>query len=80
MNGNPLPKFGSWDVNNPAAAGQYSVIFDRARNEKRAEHERRDSPRLSSEKMSFNKDNMPLTKTSNGKRWLCCSSLAYAES
>ncbi|KAI3451666.1 hypothetical protein Pfo_008331, partial [Paulownia fortunei] len=31
-----LPKFGSWDVNNPAAAGQYSVIFDRARNEKRA--------------------------------------------
>ncbi|CAA0833866.1 Germin-like protein subfamily 1 member 7 [Striga hermonthica] len=41
-----LPKFGSWDVNNPGAAGQYSVIFDRARNEKkRASAARHDSPR-----------------------------------
>ncbi|PIN05089.1 hypothetical protein CDL12_16732 [Handroanthus impetiginosus] len=72
-----LPKFGSWDVNNPAAAGQYSVIFDRARNEKRTgdvSQDRRDSPR-GSEIMPLTK----LTKPSASRRWLCCSNLKYAE-
>nr|GME18671.1 RPM1-interacting protein 4 [Ipomoea batatas] len=31
----PLPKFGEWDVKNPAAAKDFSVIFDKARNAKR---------------------------------------------
>ncbi|RAL39818.1 hypothetical protein DM860_013019 [Cuscuta australis] len=31
----PLPKFGEWDVKNPAAAREFSVIFDKARNAKR---------------------------------------------
>ncbi|CAH9070926.1 unnamed protein product [Cuscuta epithymum] len=31
----PLPKFGEWDVKNPAAATEFSVIFDKARNAKR---------------------------------------------
>ncbi|KAG8383962.1 hypothetical protein BUALT_Bualt04G0068400 [Buddleja alternifolia] len=71
-----LPKFGSWDVNNPAAAGQYSMIFDRARNEKRAGQtiqDRRDSPRGSSETMPLTKRNEQLTKPFSGKRWLCCT-------
>ncbi|GFQ08823.1 hypothetical protein PHJA_003026300 [Phtheirospermum japonicum] len=76
-----LPKFGSWDVNNPAAAGQYSVIFDRARDEKRAGQApmgRRDSPR--SDMMPLNKQDAHLMKLSNSKRWLCCSNFKYAES
>ncbi|KAF7805996.1 RPM1-interacting protein 4-like [Senna tora] len=30
-----LPKFGEWDVNNPASAEGFSVIFKRARDEKK---------------------------------------------
>ena len=33
--GRPLPKFGEWDVNNPASADGFSVIFARARDEKK---------------------------------------------
>nr|XP_009417934.1 PREDICTED: RPM1-interacting protein 4-like [Musa acuminata subsp. malaccensis] len=31
----PLPKFGEWDVNNPASAEGYTVIFNKARDEKK---------------------------------------------
>lgn len=34
-NGRPLPKFGEWDVNDPASAEGFTVIFNKARNEKR---------------------------------------------
>ncbi|KAG6658957.1 hypothetical protein CIPAW_04G197500 [Carya illinoinensis] len=33
--GGPLPKFGEWDVNNPASAEGFTVIFNKARNEKK---------------------------------------------
>lgn len=33
--GRPLPKFGEWDVNNPAPAEGFTVIFNKARNEKK---------------------------------------------
>lgn len=33
--GRPLPKFGEWDVNNPASAEGFTVIFNKARNEKK---------------------------------------------
>ncbi|KAL6973105.1 hypothetical protein U1Q18_027279 [Sarracenia purpurea var. burkii] len=33
--GRPLPKFGEWDVNNPASAEGFTVIFSKARDEKR---------------------------------------------
>ncbi|KAG6399614.1 hypothetical protein SASPL_141095 [Salvia splendens] len=76
-----LPKFGSWDVNNPAAAGQYSMVFDRARNEKRAGQDRRDaSPRLSTDKASFASKDRAISKPSSSRKWLCCSSHNYAES
>lgn len=32
--GRPLPKFGEWDVNNPASADGFTVIFAKARDEK----------------------------------------------
>lgn len=31
----PLPKFGDWDVNNPSAGEGFTVIFDKARDEKK---------------------------------------------
>ncbi|GJY20618.1 RPM1-interacting protein 4 (RIN4) family protein [Tanacetum coccineum] len=34
--GPPLPKFGDWDVNDPASAEGFTVIFNKARNEKKA--------------------------------------------
>lgn len=33
--GVPLPKFGEWDLNDPASAEGYTVIFNKARNEKK---------------------------------------------
>ncbi|KAG5565442.1 hypothetical protein RHGRI_001358 [Rhododendron griersonianum] len=33
--GNPLPKFGEWDVNDPASAKGFTVIFNKARDEKK---------------------------------------------
>ncbi|KAG6392853.1 hypothetical protein SASPL_147081 [Salvia splendens] len=32
--GRSLPKFGEWDVNNPASADGFTVIFAKARDEK----------------------------------------------
>ncbi|KAL7094911.1 hypothetical protein ACP275_11G134700 [Erythranthe tilingii] len=32
--GRQLPKFGEWDVNNPASADGFTVIFAKARDEK----------------------------------------------
>uniref|UniRef100_M1AY76 NOI n=1 Tax=Solanum tuberosum TaxID=4113 RepID=M1AY76_SOLTU len=34
--GRPLPKFGEWDVNNPASADGFTVIFAKARDDKKA--------------------------------------------
>ncbi|KAK3021558.1 hypothetical protein RJ639_046506 [Escallonia herrerae] len=33
--GQPLPKFGEWDVNDPASADGFTVIFNKARDEKK---------------------------------------------
>ncbi|KAL3508354.1 hypothetical protein ACH5RR_027755 [Cinchona calisaya] len=33
--GGPLPKFGEWDVNDPASAEGFTVIFNKARDEKK---------------------------------------------
>lgn len=33
--GRPLPKFGEWDVNDPASGEGFTVIFNKARDEKK---------------------------------------------
>ncbi|EEC73920.1 hypothetical protein OsI_08763 [Oryza sativa Indica Group] len=33
--GRTIPKFGAWDVNNPASADGFTVIFSKARDEKK---------------------------------------------
>lgn len=41
--GRPLPKFGEWDVNNPASAEGFTVIFSKARDEKKTKGNSRSS-------------------------------------
>lgn len=41
--GRPLPKFGEWDVNNPASAEGFTVIFSKARDEKKTNGNSRSS-------------------------------------
>ncbi|KAG6412788.1 hypothetical protein SASPL_125476 [Salvia splendens] len=36
--GKPLPKFGEWDVNNPASADGFTAIFAKARDEKKGKN------------------------------------------
>ncbi|KAK7359052.1 hypothetical protein VNO77_00998 [Canavalia gladiata] len=63
--GRPLPKFGEWDVNDPASAEGFTVIFNKARDEKktgggsgRATSQRRNNSRKEDEK-------------SYKKKWFC---------
>ncbi|TXG55559.1 hypothetical protein EZV62_020815 [Acer yangbiense] len=42
--GRPLPKFGEWDVNDPSSAEGFTVIFNKARNEKKTGGTKPDSP------------------------------------
>lgn len=42
--GRPLPKFGEWDVNDPASAEGFTVIFNKARNERKTGAAKDDSP------------------------------------
>ncbi|TXG55565.1 hypothetical protein EZV62_020821 [Acer yangbiense] len=42
--GRPLPKFGEWDVNDPSSAVGFTVIFNKARNEKKTGGTKPDSP------------------------------------
>ncbi|GLT74564.1 hypothetical protein SLA2020_463520 [Shorea laevis] len=72
--GRPLPKFGEWDVNDPASAEGFTVIFNKARNEKKTggKHE------------STGK-NDPAVKQGNAlgkpqsKKWFCCIQAAPTE-
>ncbi|XP_011098793.1 RPM1-interacting protein 4 [Sesamum indicum] len=68
--GRPLPKFGEWDVNNPASADGFTVIFAKARDEKKAN----DTAAAAAPQPSF--DSMPQQhpshEQSRKKKWLCC--------
>ncbi|KAM2417386.1 hypothetical protein ACFX1W_024237 [Malus domestica] len=65
--GVPLPKFGEWDVNDPASAEGFTVIFNKARTEKKTGG-RPDSP--SKEDRTY-KHEAVLGKPPS-KKWFCC--------
>lgn len=48
--GRPLPKFGEWDVNNPATAEGFTVIFNKARDDKKTNAGKITNPTASTEK------------------------------
>ncbi|KAA8524881.1 hypothetical protein F0562_011304 [Nyssa sinensis] len=73
--GQPLPKFGEWDVNDPASAEGFTVIFNKARDEKKTGG-KPESP--AKEGPAF-KHGANIGKPQS-KKWFCCMQSAYAES
>ncbi|KAL4323117.1 hypothetical protein GQ457_11G012340 [Hibiscus cannabinus] len=73
--GRPLPKFGEWDVNDPASAEGFTVIFNKARDEKKTGG-KAESP---SEADRNGKSGAESAKT-QPKKWLCCMHAPPAES
>ncbi|XP_051192915.1 protein NOI4-like isoform X1 [Lolium perenne] len=77
--GRTIPKFGQWDVNNPASADGFTVIFSKARDEKKAPvtnvhkiNRSTDSKDGRTEKMnSYNNNN---SRANTSKKWFCCVS------
>ncbi|GAB2230035.1 hypothetical protein Droror1_Dr00014291 [Drosera rotundifolia] len=67
--GRPLPKFGEWDENDPSSAEGFTVIFNKARNEKKS-GSKAESPGYT-ELNSKSEHGLNRSK-SQPKRWLCC--------
>ncbi|XP_004491519.1 protein NOI4-like [Cicer arietinum] len=74
-NGRPLPKFGEWDVNDPASAEGYTVIFNKARDEKKTGG-KPESPAKANHQTKPPADH---GKTQS-KSWFCCIHSSPAES
>ncbi|XP_027337579.1 protein NOI4-like [Abrus precatorius] len=68
--GKPLPKFGEWDVNDPASAEGFTVIFNKARDEKKIASA---SGRFPSQRRndSRNRKGNKKFKSSPKKKWFC---------
>ncbi|TYI67114.1 hypothetical protein E1A91_D09G275800v1 [Gossypium mustelinum] len=66
--GRALPKFGEWDVNNPAAAEGFTVIFNKARDEKKTKGS---APNIMPSASSKKNQPPPSPPTPKGK-WFCC--------
>ncbi|KAL5552703.1 hypothetical protein UlMin_040104 [Ulmus minor] len=68
-NGRPLPKFGEWDVNDPSSAEGFTVIFNKARNEKKSGGGSPGGSVKAPCKYNNNKENDKYPKKS---KWFCC--------
>ncbi|AET00799.1 putative RIN4, pathogenic type III effector avirulence factor Avr cleavage [Medicago truncatula] len=73
--GRPLPKFGEWDVNDPASAEGYTVIFNKARDEKKTGGK----PESPAKANTQTRPPLEHAKT-HGKSWFCCLHSPPAES
>ncbi|URE16563.1 NOI protein [Musa troglodytarum] len=51
--GRPLPKFGEWDVNDPASAEGFTVIFNKARDERKTGGNARETDSPGKEETGF---------------------------
>ncbi|KAK4256988.1 hypothetical protein QN277_006638 [Acacia crassicarpa] len=66
--GRQLPKFGEWNVSNPTVAEGYTMIFKRARDEKKAGYANMVTPRKS--KPMYTHDSYP--RYPRKSKWFCC--------
>ncbi|XP_052487646.1 protein NOI4-like [Gossypium raimondii] len=73
--GRPLPKFGEWDVNDPASAEGFTVIFNKARDEKKTGG-KPESPAKSDSNVKPGAD----PSKTQPKKWFCCIQAPPAES
>ncbi|XP_010436001.1 PREDICTED: RPM1-interacting protein 4 [Camelina sativa] len=60
----PLPKFGEWDVNDPASAEGFTVIFAKARDDKKTN--------ASGRATSQRRDNNNKSQDEPTKKRFCC--------
>lgn len=74
--GRPLPKFGDWDVNDPASAEGFTVIFNKARDEKKTGG-KPESP--ANGDPGYKHSSAPVKKPP-AKKWFCCMQAPNAES
>ncbi|XP_062198717.1 protein NOI4-like isoform X2 [Phragmites australis] len=76
--GSPLPKFGEWDVNDPASAEGFTVIFNKARDEKKTggNSQGQDVPTKPSQPSG---QGLYAAK-GNSSKWFCCLQPTAAES
>ncbi|KAF8005866.1 hypothetical protein BT93_K0216 [Corymbia citriodora subsp. variegata] len=74
--GRPLPKFGEWDVNNPASAEGFTVIFNKARDEKKtsgtAAHMMSPRRNVSPQRNNSTYNKKEKRQQSPKRKWLCC--------
>ncbi|KAJ7974715.1 RPM1-interacting protein 4-like [Quillaja saponaria] len=68
--GRPLPKFGEWDVNNPASAEGFTVIFSKARDEKNGTAATGNG--ASTQVKKNNSSKQEEYNDSPMKKWFCC--------
>ncbi|URE35537.1 ABC1 family [Musa troglodytarum] len=68
--GRPLPKFGEWDVNDPASAEGFTVIFNKARDERKTGGNSRETDSPGKGGTAFK--NGPYASKPNAKKWFCC--------
>ncbi|XP_019414771.1 PREDICTED: RPM1-interacting protein 4-like [Lupinus angustifolius] len=71
--GKALPKFGEWDVNDPASGEGFTVIFNKARDEKKLASTSARFPsqrRYDSRSTKTHQHNNKL-KQSSKKKWFC---------
>ncbi|KAA3454391.1 oxygen-independent coproporphyrinogen-III oxidase-like protein [Gossypium australe] len=66
--GRALHKFGEWDVNNPAAAEGFPVIFNKARDEKKSKGS---APNIMPS-ASSKKNQPPPSPPTPKSKWFCC--------
>ncbi|KAL9454266.1 hypothetical protein AB3S75_006820 [Citrus x aurantiifolia] len=69
--GRPLPKFGEWDVNNPASAEGFTVIFSKARDEKKSNVANAAVARPPSQRNVARVPDEQYQHTPT-KKWFCC--------
>ncbi|XP_039114225.1 protein NOI4-like [Dioscorea cayenensis subsp. rotundata] len=71
--GRPLPKFGEWDVNNPASAEGFTVIFNKARDEKKSTTS---TSATTSDRRNnagaYHRDLNYQYPRTNRRKWFCC--------
>ncbi|XP_057486357.1 protein NOI4-like isoform X2 [Actinidia eriantha] len=72
--GSPLPKFGEWDVNDPASAEGFTVIFNKARDEKKTGGKPESPTKADSNLMHGANPIKP-----QPKKWFCCMQAPHAE-
>ncbi|XP_062153666.1 protein NOI4-like isoform X2 [Alnus glutinosa] len=69
--GRPLPKFGEWDVNNPASAEGFTVIFSKARDEKKSNGTSAASGAITQRNDNPSKPE-EIYQNPAMKKWFCC--------